>query len=105
MKLSIFVAALITFSDLCFAGVADGVVITCVGDGPKTMITITGPRSALMLVEGANSAFPVAIQDSGGKKVFQIHPKMFLIVNPADGQAFVSRLDGSAQDLPYMCHN
>jgi len=58
-----------------FAGAADGQVITCIGYGPKTVATITGPRTALTLVEGTDSAFPAIIRDAEVAKVFRIAPK------------------------------
>ncbi len=61
-----------------FAGAAEGQVITCIGYGPKTVPTITGPRTALMLVEEADSAFPTIIRDAASAKVFRIAPKMLL---------------------------
>lgn len=78
---SILVLALTTLCPgAAFAGAADGLVIARVGYGPKTVATITGPRTALMLVEGTVFAVPAMIQETEVAKVFRVAHKMFFAV-------------------------
>ena len=75
------------------------------GNGPQTRILVSSPHTSTMIVDGASSAFPVTFEITDEKLAFHIKEDMFFIINPLDGRAFLSRLNGGHPDLPYLCHH
>jgi len=108
VKVVLLLSGITTSSASAVAGTADGSMVMCLGDGIKVTVTTTGAHTAVMLLAGVESAFPVDYEEAEGKRVYRLQQdgkSMFVIINPVDGIGFVSRLDSSSQKLPLTCHN